>query len=249
MFMAITDWLLATEAPLCPILTKEVRNPPKKPVSVMKLPPSFKCDTCGDFFSTDFKLKTHAKTHESPIACRICGKVQPDRSKLERHMLVHTQVKNFMCTYCDRTFTHDCNRKTHERLHTGEKPFKCILCSFSAAQTANMQYHMKSKHKFVHTDLVNLKFDTEGNVCEVCGKSFSCKAILKMHSQQHPPLDARTCPVCKASFKFKHTLEKHVTMHYTRKIAENLKDETTDIQLDNLKGGRVSIRKWECLDY
>lgn len=221
MFVSATDWLLVPESEL-PLLLEndQVKLPRKRVAEPPPKPRSLKCHLCTNVFSNKYHLKAHIKTHENPLSCRICGKRQPDKSKLERHMLVHTQIKNFLCTYCDRSFTHDCNRKTHERVHTGEKPYKCTICSFSAAQIANMRHHMKSKHKLSFPEMLNMKADAQVNVCAVCNKTFSCKIMLQMHMDQHPSEENNKCPICKATFMYQYKLEKHISLHYRPKSEE-----------------------------
>mmetsp|Transcript_3004 Transcript_3004/g.6268 ORF Transcript_3004/g.6268 Transcript_3004/m.6268 type:complete len:239 (-) Transcript_3004:26-742(-) len=212
MFWTVNDWLLVSENELQDtfFIQRRKRKRPQKP----KAPAFYQCTSCGFTCHNKLKFQAHQKSHEDPITCKICGKYAPDRSKLERHMLVHTQVKNFMCTYCDKTFTHDCNRKTHERIHTGEKPYSCSFCSFSAAQVANMRHHMKTKHKFAYPELMSMKPEEEKLVCDVCNKVLDCKSTFKMHLDQHPPSDYNRCPICKVGFKMKYKLEKHIALHY-----------------------------------
>lgn len=49
-----------------------------------------------------------------------CGKAFPSRSRLRRHVLVHSRVKSFSCLYdgCNRCFSRRDNMLQHYRIHT-----------------------------------------------------------------------------------------------------------------------------------
>lgn len=87
---------------------------------------------------------------ESQYVCSVesCQKTFRDKSKLKRHMLVHTGDKPFRCLFCGKCFSLDFNLKTHLRIHTGEKPYVCSFqgCNKSFSQSNNLSLHEKS-HK------------------------------------------------------------------------------------------------------
>ena len=37
----------------------------------------------------------------------------------------------YLCTVCDKRFTHRGHLNVHKRAHTGEKPFVCTVCDLS----------------------------------------------------------------------------------------------------------------------
>ena len=80
--------------------------------------------------------------------CTICSKNFKEKSKLIRHMLVHTGEKPYTCHFCGKCFSVDYNLRTHERIHTGEKPFKCNFdgCFKSFTQSGNLKAHILAKH-------------------------------------------------------------------------------------------------------
>ena len=46
--------------------------------------------------------------------CFECGKRFPNPSKLERHMVVHSGLKPYVCQFCNRGFTQKSYMKRHE---------------------------------------------------------------------------------------------------------------------------------------
>jgi uncharacterized Zn-finger protein len=80
--------------------------------------------------------------------CNVCCKVFREKSKLDRHMLVHTGEKPFPCEFCGKCFSVDYNLRTHLRVHTGEKPFQCTFenCDKRFTQSGNLKAHIVAWH-------------------------------------------------------------------------------------------------------
>ena len=60
---------------------------------------------------------------ERQFVCQFegCGKRFQDSSKLKRHHLTHTGVKNCVCHICGKAFSLDFNLKTHMYAHVEEE--------------------------------------------------------------------------------------------------------------------------------
>ena len=99
------------------------------------------CDHCGKVCSSKaalarhirkrFKCKSNLKhilTHSDVknFECLECGKKFQRKSNLNTHMLIHTDVKNFECFECGKKFKHKSGLNEHMLTHTGVKNFECL---------------------------------------------------------------------------------------------------------------------------
>jgi uncharacterized C2H2 Zn-finger protein len=72
------------------------------------------CDDCGKRFSNRQTLQRHKILHTNirdDIECPSCPALFKDRRSLKQHKaLKHFGEKNFMCDVCERWFGNTCNR-------------------------------------------------------------------------------------------------------------------------------------------
>ena len=65
------------------------------------------CDQCGKSLKSKSTLKSHIKAvHEKlrQCVCTICDKSFFDKAKLNFHQHKHSEVRNFHCDECGRSF-------------------------------------------------------------------------------------------------------------------------------------------------
>lgn len=63
-------------------------------------------------------------------------------------MRVHTGLRPYKCTHCDRTFTQSNDLTLHIRRHTGEKPYVCGICGERFIQGTALQTHRRMRGHF-----------------------------------------------------------------------------------------------------
>lgn len=104
----------------------------------------------------------------SNLQCHQCGKSYATKSSLTTHLQsVHSDVKKFQCSECDKMFSRKCYLVVHRATHTGEKKYTCEECGKSFAQKSTLNTH-KNLHTSTHK-------------CPECGKTFGRKGHLVKH--------------------------------------------------------------------
>lgn len=76
--------------------------------------PELMCDQCGRQFRRRHHLTLHARQHsgERPFTCGVCAARFVNRSRLNRHTLVHSE-KRHVCTVCQRRFRRGYDLRRH----------------------------------------------------------------------------------------------------------------------------------------
>jgi len=110
--------------------------------------------------------------------CEQCHKTFTFKSKLDRHLLVHSQLKQYNCLYCSSSFSLPYNLSVHIRIHQGLKPYCCNFpgCGKAFTQSNNLTVHKKTHRKVLKTRVTALiqdkldnpfsEFDRETNMSE-----------------------------------------------------------------------------------
>ena len=110
----------------------------------------FKCDKC-DFASGRAKrLKQHIEiVHNCSHKCETCGECFSSNFKLNYHKeSIHEGKKKYECDQCDKHYSLEEGLTQHmDRVHGGQKSYNCDLCHFTFASSQNLKKHNEACHQ------------------------------------------------------------------------------------------------------
>ncbi|XP_067931610.1 uncharacterized protein [Watersipora subatra] len=189
----------------------------------------FKCNQCELEFSSIDLLKRHKESEHNSVD------VSPDTLD-EYSTMVH------YCKECDFTTSLKQLLKLHISRTHREKQLECLDCGEKFGPLVDLKSHIKETghRKGQHTNLYkqmveckickkklqlkNLKPHTElvhekvkPFSCELCGKMFGTRFLVKEHMESHKNLQDRNrpwkCQICNQAFFKKLPLDEHMAKH------------------------------------
>ncbi|XP_003747532.2 gastrula zinc finger protein XlCGF49.1-like [Galendromus occidentalis] len=106
----------------------------------------FTCEACGTTAPTRRVLQIHQTIHSSdpkPYCCDQCPYATRFLSNLTKHMIVHTDVKPFECTDCEKKFARKSNLKSHMK-----RDSSCD--SYNSQMKIEIQKHASHQTRVLH---------------------------------------------------------------------------------------------------
>ncbi|XP_040422923.1 histone-lysine N-methyltransferase MECOM isoform X7 [Cygnus olor] len=142
----------------------------------------FPCSTPHSAFSMveeDFQKKLENENELQDVheiqECKECDQVFPDLQSLEKHMLSHSEEREYKCDQCPKAFNWKSNLIRHQMSHDSGKHYECENCAKQVfTDPSNLQRHIRSQH-----------VGARAHACPECGKTFATSSGLKQHKHIH----------------------------------------------------------------
>ncbi|XP_065700553.1 histone-lysine N-methyltransferase MECOM isoform X6 [Patagioenas fasciata] len=142
----------------------------------------FPCSTPHSAFSMveeDFQKKLENENDLRDVheiqECKECDQVFPDLQSLEKHMLSHSEEREYKCDQCPKAFNWKSNLIRHQMSHDSGKHYECENCAKQVfTDPSNLQRHIRSQH-----------VGARAHACPECGKTFATSSGLKQHKHIH----------------------------------------------------------------
>lgn len=153
----------------------------------------------NEYFEAQDQTDTDDTIIEEPKKKRKTVKKQKAKSEEKKKKAKSEEI--FKCKECDKVYSNHNSFRKHQNYHAGL--FKCKQCNKSWNSNYALVQHEKS-----HTG------DKQGNLCVICGKTFSDTSSLnKHHKSVHEKLTHFSCDVCDLKFYARKTFEEHMRVH------------------------------------
>ncbi len=134
---------------------------------------TYMCEICGRTYRKKNSYKRHiVRNHMGQTAkaqCLVCERVLSSKEHLRRHMLTHTDERNWVCSTCGKRFLSKTYLTEHNRIHLGIRPYKCEICDKCFTQRGSLTIHKRS-----HTGERPYR-------CDYCCKGFVMGTLLRYH--------------------------------------------------------------------
>ncbi|XP_044729642.1 zinc finger protein 883-like [Chrysoperla carnea] len=164
-----------------------------------------KCNQCDKICKNEYLLKRHLNTHRSEDEkyvhkCDICKRKFMYAKSLAEHQKQGHDNEEVICDQCGKVFKDKYRLSQHLSSHIDGLKFTCDQCPKEFKSLTALKAHKKT-----HAE--------KSYECEVCGKKFSLRGQLTVHSTIHTGQLPYECSYCKKQFRRKYYLTVHLRQH------------------------------------
>ncbi|KEY71052.1 hypothetical protein S7711_00876 [Stachybotrys chartarum IBT 7711] len=133
-------------------------------------------------FTQKSKLERHLQVHTAfkPVSCDICGQRLSGRQALEQHRRTHTGETPWKCSWpgCGLAFKQQSACTMHQRTHTGDRPLQCEHCGKTFAESSNLSKHRRTHEPPLYKCMICME---QGTVKECSRQDQLRRHILTCH--------------------------------------------------------------------
>ena len=177
------------------------------------------CSACKRYVG---EIKNHYETTHGdlPYACEQCYRRFAKRREFENHMTSkHTKLRKWLCDLCGKRFVEKYQLKRHFRSHINVNGITeadiSKLKPIYVGDDKDNRRERKSPSKVTSNKNKYKKYE-----CNLCGKKFAGKTLLKTHLLRHQNKKENYCNICKIydeNIK-EHYEAEHNDLEYTCEI-------------------------------
>ncbi|XP_060846848.1 zinc finger protein 26-like [Rhopalosiphum padi] len=158
------------------------------------------CHQCGKFFSSEFSLKSHVKTHEFVIGGCTDDHAHDNTNDCDEPAAIASQTVQARPNYRRRTY-----RKQAVATAVRSAKKSCPYCTHTIEDETAFIEHVNGHIRSCNTVLPT------GTVCELCDEHFADSAQLKHHLDDHVNANqGLLCRACYSPFLSAATHDAHV---------------------------------------
>lgn len=187
---------------------------------------------------------TDSSSGDDLYGCSKCDANFSTAIELDNHTSTKHKFKNRVkCRICPDTFKVASLRNNHEidaHKNTDTDNFVCIHCNREMKKIQCMETHVLQQHE-----------GTYHMTCEVCGKGFNRKSLLKNHMENHNESKDYECHLCYKKFRLKYGLTRHILRHSDERPFSCNQCDKTYRDMSDLRRHRYSHggyeKKFSCL--
>lgn len=149
--------------------------------------PVFQCELCPTTCGRKTDLRIHVQklhTSDTPLKCKRCDKLFPDRYSYKVHSKTHEGEKCYKCELCPYASISARHLESHVLIHTDQKPYECDFCDQAFRQKQLLKRHINLYH---NKGYVPPPPREKTHICPHCERTFRHKGNLIRHMALHDP--------------------------------------------------------------